>query len=604
MGRALYTNNASARLLNPVAPGDLSLTLASGQGAMFPTPAGGDYFYLTLTDFATYTRIEIVTCTARSGDVLTVTRASQGTSAQSWLSGDVADLRDTAYGFSELAPLGGSNSFNAVLSTGVFSGTYSDGVVIDYLSPNGRISVGAADNIIFYTNGIANTAMMQLALTGMTGTAVTATFASPQPIGSTTPAAGTFTSLSSTSGALNGTVGATTPSTGAFTTLSASGVVSGVGFSNYLASPPAIGGTTPAAGSFTTLSKGGVSVPSNTSTDTLTNKTLLANGPNTVEATSAPGSSALSSRNRVDNGAFLISQRYGVSSQSLTAGTTVPAADRWLVNISTVNGTFLVSAAAGPNGDQLDNYLVISGAAGSTNPQWFTRMESQRTRDLASRPIVISFWAIQNSGSSLPISAAISRANSTDNFSGVTGDNAVTCTPSTIPNGVWTKVTGVVTLTAAATTGLQLGILITGTVGATASAIAQVQLEQGSVATPFEWEHPQQTLAKCQRYLPVISLPAAATYVGPATISSVTAGVVLLPFQVPARVVPTAASIPLTTGFTVQNTANSTSTAAVFNAATSTTTGAIALTFVGATTGGGICYNTGANNIVFTGAEL
>lgn len=35
--------------------------------------------------------------------------------------------------------------------------------------------------------------------------------------------------------------------------LAATGVVSGVGFSNYLASPPAIGGTAAAAGTFTTL---------------------------------------------------------------------------------------------------------------------------------------------------------------------------------------------------------------------------------------------------------------------------------------------------------------------------------------------------------------
>ena len=51
----------------------------------------------------------------------------------------------------------------------------------------------------------------------------------------------------------NGTVGATTPNTGSFTTLAASGTVSGTGFSNYLASPPAIGGSTAAAGTFTTL---------------------------------------------------------------------------------------------------------------------------------------------------------------------------------------------------------------------------------------------------------------------------------------------------------------------------------------------------------------
>ena len=48
-----------------------------------------------------------------------------------------------------------------------------------------------------------------------------------------------------TSGVYSGTVGASSPSTGAFTTLSASSTVSGTGFSDYLASPPAIGGTTP-----------------------------------------------------------------------------------------------------------------------------------------------------------------------------------------------------------------------------------------------------------------------------------------------------------------------------------------------------------------------
>lgn len=41
--------------------------------------------------------------------------------------------------------------------------------------------------------------------------------------------------------------------TGSFTTLAASSTVSGTGFSNYLASPPAIGGTLAAAGTFTTL---------------------------------------------------------------------------------------------------------------------------------------------------------------------------------------------------------------------------------------------------------------------------------------------------------------------------------------------------------------
>jgi hypothetical protein len=49
------------------------------------------------------------------------------------------------------------------------------------------------------------------------------------------------------------TIGGASAAGGAFTTLSASSTVSGTGFSDYLASPPAIGGTTAAAGKFTTL---------------------------------------------------------------------------------------------------------------------------------------------------------------------------------------------------------------------------------------------------------------------------------------------------------------------------------------------------------------
>ena len=56
----------------------------------------------------------------------------------------------------------------------------------------------------------------------------------------------------------NGPIGTTTAAAGAFTTLSASSTVSGTGFSTYLASPPSIGGTAPAVGAFTTLSATGV----------------------------------------------------------------------------------------------------------------------------------------------------------------------------------------------------------------------------------------------------------------------------------------------------------------------------------------------------------
>jgi hypothetical protein len=50
----------------------------------------------------------------------------------------------------------GALAVNSALATGVFSGSYTDGVVIDYNNPNGRIIVGASDTISFYNNGVTS----------------------------------------------------------------------------------------------------------------------------------------------------------------------------------------------------------------------------------------------------------------------------------------------------------------------------------------------------------------------------------------------------------------------------------------------------------------
>ena len=47
-------------------------------------------------------------------------------------------------------------STKGLLATGIFGGSYTDGVVIDYNNPDGRIIVGSADTISFYNNGISS----------------------------------------------------------------------------------------------------------------------------------------------------------------------------------------------------------------------------------------------------------------------------------------------------------------------------------------------------------------------------------------------------------------------------------------------------------------
>ena len=89
----LLANNATAKLAGAINTATTSLTVQTGQGALFPSPSGGDYFPLTLVDSSG--NIEITYCTSRSGDILTVTRAREGTSAKSFAAGSRASLRVT-----------------------------------------------------------------------------------------------------------------------------------------------------------------------------------------------------------------------------------------------------------------------------------------------------------------------------------------------------------------------------------------------------------------------------------------------------------------------------------------------------------------------------
>jgi hypothetical protein len=68
-----------------------TLTVAAGEGNRFPSPTTGDVL-LTLSD-SSGSKTEIVACTARSGDTLTIVRGAQDTAKQAFSSGDKVTLR-------------------------------------------------------------------------------------------------------------------------------------------------------------------------------------------------------------------------------------------------------------------------------------------------------------------------------------------------------------------------------------------------------------------------------------------------------------------------------------------------------------------------------
>jgi len=96
---ALFENNAFSLLTASIASGDLALTVTGGDGALFPAPTGSDYFYATLID--TSNNLEIIKCTARTTDTLTIVRAQEGTTARAFAIGDRIELRITKAGLGE-----------------------------------------------------------------------------------------------------------------------------------------------------------------------------------------------------------------------------------------------------------------------------------------------------------------------------------------------------------------------------------------------------------------------------------------------------------------------------------------------------------------------
>ena len=63
-------------------------------------------------------------------------------------------------------------SSNGVVSTGVYTGSYSDGIILDYQTGNARISAGTGDGFTFYnTADTTRVALMNISSSGVIGTA-------------------------------------------------------------------------------------------------------------------------------------------------------------------------------------------------------------------------------------------------------------------------------------------------------------------------------------------------------------------------------------------------------------------------------------------------
>jgi hypothetical protein len=273
---------------------------------------------------------------------------------------------------------------------------------------------------------------------------------------------------------------------------------------------------------------------SNLSVNTITN----AAGGNTAQINGmTPTAQSLQGfRNRIINGDMRIDQRNNGASVAFAANST-PAylLDRWLIDNSTDGALTVQQSAVAPAGFTNSCLITVTSADASLGATQRCRIrqpiEGFNIADLgwgtaSAQAVTLSFWVRSsltgtfggalNNGSvdrSYPFTYTISAANTWE-------QKTVTVAGDT--SGTWLTTNGIGLLvqfglgigstfsgTAGAWAGSQImsttgAVSVVGTSGAT-FFITGVQLEAGSVATPFERRPYGTELALCQRYFEVLN---------------------------------------------------------------------------------------------------
>jgi hypothetical protein len=287
-------------------------------------------------------------------------------------------------------------------------------------------------------------------------------------------------------------------------------------------------------------------ITTNTATQTLTNKTL--SSPTFTGTSSSDIStsgtvvmgSPFTMRNKIINGAMQIWQR-GTSG----FGPGGYGADRWYLD--GVSATSQRSTDVPSTAFQYSNEWGYPGTLSCSIRQ---RIESVNCFDLAGQTITVSLWAKSTSGTT-SLSYSLDYPTATDNFSSLTNIASFVQIGASSLSTSWTYYTFSVAIPAAATTGLQLSFN-RNTGGSATTRITGVQLERGTVATPFEYRNYQQELMMCMRYYQQINGPGATdAYFGSGTQWSTTNFTGYLSFMTPMRSSPTFAynGVSITDGY-------------------------------------------------------
>ena len=210
------------------------------------------------------------------------------------------------------------------------------------------------------------------------------------------------------------------------------------------------------------------------------------------------GTAAMSSsflRNRIINGNMAVDQRNAGATQTFTAAAALAySVDRWYGYCTGANVT-----GARVTGATANQYRYqFTGAASVTAIGFGQRIEALNSADLAGTTAALSVVLANTLLTTVTWTAYY--ANTTDTFGSLASPTVTSIATGTFTvTSTATQYSANISIPAAATTGIQILF----TVGAQISGtwtIGNVQLEPGTVATPFERQLYSNQLAQCQRY--------------------------------------------------------------------------------------------------------
>jgi hypothetical protein len=167
----LFANNASTTISGSITAASTTVALAAGTGVSFPQPTGGNFYVATFYDQQTKTINEIIHVTAMAGDVATIIRAQEGTTAKVWNAGDIFANLITAGTLNAFVQAGTGPANTSIVYVGTDTSTDPTHIIAVTNPVPANYAVGMLFNIKVggsWLAGVAtNTGTMDLQLNGV-----------------------------------------------------------------------------------------------------------------------------------------------------------------------------------------------------------------------------------------------------------------------------------------------------------------------------------------------------------------------------------------------------------------------------------------------------